>query len=225
MNIYISLHFHSHDRKQWSCLAIQCREVLQTTYPQYQTAHSARRRLSIHELRFVSRAAGVFWPSAGSSQRRKGTLTNFWKKKKKTGRLLGLAAVLERSQAFTHAHPLRSGSHAAKSHCGLKAGLVVNVFPVIAFPLLLFGHSLCVSGPYFFFVAHCRDMKRAVHKQYHVTRGFCRSGAADVALPHRTAPIRSWTLYNDAAIRRPRTRARNARRRRRLVVARPTCGS
>lgn len=47
-----------------------------------------------------------------------------------------------------------------------------------------------------FFFAHCRDMKRAVHKQNHVTRGFCRSGGADVSLPRRTAPVCSWTLYN-----------------------------
>lgn len=82
---------------------------------------------------------------------------------------------------------------------------MVNVFPVIAFPLLSFGHSLCVSGLFFFFLSsHCRDMKRAMHKQNHVMRGFCRSGGADVS--HHTTPACSWTLYNSATIRQLRTR-------------------
>lgn len=129
-------------------MAFQCSVVLPTNYPQHQTAHSARCRLNNHEFSFGSQAAGVFLAQRrvkSASQR------NADKLSKKPGRLLGLAAALERSQALTHAHPLRSGSHAAKSHCGLRAGLVVNVFPVIAFPLLSFGHSLCVSGPYFSF--------------------------------------------------------------------------
>lgn len=39
--------------------------------------------------------------------------------------------------------------HMQHSHCGLRAGLVVNVFPVIAFPLLSFGQSLCVCELFF----------------------------------------------------------------------------
>lgn len=107
----------------------------------------------------------------------------------------------------------------SKSHCGLRAGLVVNVFPVIAFPLLSFGHSLCVSG-LFFPSSHCRDMKRAMHKQNHVMRGFCRSGGADVS--HHTTPRCSWTLYNRAMIRQLRTRRETDDG---VCVAKLTCGS
>lgn len=55
------------------------------------------------------------------------------------------------------------------------------------------------------FFSHCWDMKKAMHKQNHVMRGFCSRGA-DVS--HHTTPIRSWTLYNNATVKQSSSRKR-----------------
>jgi len=54
----------------------------------------------------------------------------------------------------------------------------VNVFPVIVFPLLSFGQSLCVPG-LFFHIAGI--LEKDTHKQNHEMRGFCRRRRADVS--------------------------------------------
>lgn len=60
------------------------------------------------------------------------------------------------------------------SHCGIRAGLLVNVFPVIVFPLLSFGPSLYFWAFFFHIVG---ILEKDTHKQNHVRRGFCRRGA------------------------------------------------
>lgn len=54
------------------------------------------------------------------------------------------AAIVDRTEQKAYPPILVRMQH---NHCGLRAGLVVNVFPVIVLPLLSFGQCLCVSGP------------------------------------------------------------------------------
>lgn len=63
-------------------------------------------------------------------------------------------------------------------HCGMRAGLLVSVFPVIVFPLLSFGPSLCFWAFFFHIVG---ILEKDTRKQNHVMRGFCRRRRADVS--------------------------------------------
>lgn len=114
-------------------------------------------------------------------------------KKTALGRFLGCVVIVCGADRLTGSS-FHSRLHAAQAIVRLRAGLVVNACPVIAFPLLSFGQSLCVSG--LFFSRHCRNMKKTMGKQKHVMRGFCRRRGADVS--HHTTLLHSWTLCNIA---------------------------
>ncbi|KAF1374992.1 hypothetical protein PFLUV_G00234780 [Perca fluviatilis] len=65
--------------------------------------------------------------------------------------------------------------------------------------VVIWTESVC----FWAFFSHCRDMKKATHKQNHVMRGFCRRRGADVS--HHTTLLHSWTLCNRAMVRQRRS--------------------